>query len=141
MAPLNEAVVEGHPIIAAEDVRVMFANVKTILSVNAELIQLLHVNLGKASTGLPLSDAIADSFLKLMPFFRTYTEVSVGFAVVARVGATVYLPHRRVGVPQYCNNYWSAMKKFQEISVSNSAFSGFLRVCIAMCVYVVMCML
>ena len=68
---------EERAILPREDIDVLFANAKTILAVNAELLRLLEQSLFEAGDDgtQPLSKAIATSFEKLMPFFRTYTEV------------------------------------------------------------------
>ena len=61
-----------------EDIHVLFANARTILAVNAELLRSLEHNLAEAAADgtQQLSKAVSTSFRTIMPFFRTYTEVS-----------------------------------------------------------------
>jgi hypothetical protein len=69
-------VAEERPIISAPDIQILFANVRSILAVNAELLRRLEYNLfNDDSTANQLSRAISAAFERMMPFFRIYTEV------------------------------------------------------------------
>ena len=97
------AVDEGRTVIPRADIDVLFGNVKTLLSVNAELLRTLEARLCRIQTkeyGRPtgdeedaiavaapvrLSEAISTSFDELMPYFRTYTVVSTSLLPVGLV--------------------------------------------------------
>ncbi len=91
-SPTPSAIDEDRTILTKEDLEVLFSNATTVLAVNAELLRALEHNLfeeqdsgaapGECSvspTGESrprLSRAISVAFGKIMPFFRTYTEVN-----------------------------------------------------------------
>ncbi len=101
---------ETHLIMSANDMRDVFLNVETLVSINSELLNVLEKELveigkkcqsdGKKLTLGSIVAIYAPAFVKVMPFFKMYSI--------------------------YCHKYASAAERLQEIRETNAEIDDFL---------------
>lgn len=101
---------EIHPMMSQDDVKSVFLNVETLVSINSELLSVLEKELielgrkskseGKAVNLGSIVAIYAPAFVKVMPFFKMYS--------------------------MYCHKYTSAAERLQEIRDSNREIDDFL---------------
>lgn len=97
---------ESHPILNSEDMKVIFGNIETLMTVNSELLSVLDaglVNLLKKTGAISLGDiagVYAPAFQRISPLFKMYG--------------------------QYCHQYQSAINRLSKVRLENQQLDEFL---------------